>query len=204
MLDLVVVDGKARGIVVRDLISGAISSHAADAVILATGGYANVLFLSTNARGSNATTIWRAYKRGAAFANPCYIQIHPTCILVSGSYQSKLTLMSESLRNDGLVWVPKARGGKRAANAISEVDCDYFLERKYSPHKPGADSESVLGGADAVEKTTWVVGDGTDPNARTPVARPPAVGRTGFNPLLWVIVLIAVLVALVYVLGVMR
>ncbi len=131
MLDLVVIDGKARGIVVRDLISGAVSSHAADAVILATGGYANAFFLSTNARGSNATAIWRAYKRGAAFANPCYTQIHPTCIPVSGNYQSKLTLMSESLRNDGRVWVPKARGDKRAANAIPEVERDYFLERKY-------------------------------------------------------------------------
>jgi len=131
MLDLVMIDGKARGIVVRDLITGAVSSHAADAVILATGGYANVFFLSTNARGSNATAIWRAYKRGAAFANPCYTQIHPTCIPVSGSYQSKLTLMSESLRNDGRVWVPKARDDKRPASAISESERDYFLERKY-------------------------------------------------------------------------
>ena len=131
MLDLVVVDGKARGIVVRDLISGAVSSYAADAVILATGGYANVFFLSTNARGSNATAIWRAYKRGAAFANPCYTQIHPTCIPVSGAHQSKLTLMSESLRNDGRVWVPAARGDKRTASAIPESERDYFLERKY-------------------------------------------------------------------------
>ena len=131
MLDLVVVDGQARGIVARDLISGTVSSYAADAMILATGGYANVFFLSTNARGSNATAIWRAYKRGAAFANPCYTQIHPTCIPVSGSYQSKLTLMSESLRNDGRVWVPKAGDDKRAANAIPESERDYFLERKY-------------------------------------------------------------------------
>jgi succinate dehydrogenase / fumarate reductase flavoprotein subunit len=131
MLDLVLVHGKARGIVVRDLISGAVSSHAADAVILATGGYANVFFLSTNARGSNATAIWRTYRRGAAFANPCYTQIHPTCIPVSGTYQSKLTLMSESLRNDGRVWVPQGRDDKRPANAIPESERDYFLERKY-------------------------------------------------------------------------
>jgi succinate dehydrogenase / fumarate reductase flavoprotein subunit len=131
MLDLVLMHGKARGIVVRDLISGAVSSHAADAVILATGGYANVFFLSTNARGSNATAIWRTYRRGAAFANPCYTQIHPTCIPVSGTYQSKLTLMSESLRNDGRVWVPQGRDDKRPANAIPESERDYFLERKY-------------------------------------------------------------------------
>ena len=131
MLDLVVVDGQARGIVARDLISGTVTSYAADAVILATGGYANVFFLSTNARGSNATAIWRAYRRGAAFANPCYTQIHPTCIPVSGSYQSKLTLMSESLRNDGRVWVPKSYDDKRSASAIPESERDYFLERKY-------------------------------------------------------------------------
>jgi succinate dehydrogenase / fumarate reductase flavoprotein subunit len=131
MLDLVLVDGKARGIVVRDLVTGRIESHAADAVILATGGYSNVFFLSTNARGSNATAIWRAYKRGAAFANPCYTQIHPTCIPVSGDHQSKLTLMSESLRNDGRVWVPKERGDKRPPDQIPETDRDYYLERKY-------------------------------------------------------------------------
>src|SRR6266850_725839 len=109
MLDLVLIDGHAKGIVVRDLVTGEISSHAADAVVLATGGYGNVFFLSTNAKGCNVTAIWRAYKRGALLANPCYTQIHPTCIPVSGDHQSKLTLMSESLRNDGRVWVPKKK-----------------------------------------------------------------------------------------------
>jgi len=131
MLDLVIIDGRARGIVVRNLITGKIESHVADAVVLATGGYSNVFYLSTNARGSNATAIWRAYKRGAAFANPCYTQIHPTCIPVSGDYQSKLTLMSESLRNDGRVWVPKAKGDKRPPNEIPAAERDYYLERKY-------------------------------------------------------------------------
>ena len=131
MLDLVVVDGKARGIVVRDLVTGEVRSHVADAVVLGTGGYGNVFYLSTNAKGSNATAIWRAHKRGAAFANPCFTQIHPTCIPVSGEYQSKLTLMSESLRNDGRVWVPVAAGDKRAAGDIPENERDYFLERKY-------------------------------------------------------------------------
>ena len=131
MLDLVVIDGKARGIVVRDLVTGAIDSHAADAVVLATGGYSNVFYLSTNAQGCNATAIWRAYKRGAAFANPCFTQIHPTCIPVSGEYQSKLTLMSESLRNDGRVWVSKKPGDKRDPRQIPENERDYFLERKY-------------------------------------------------------------------------
>ncbi len=131
MLDLVVVDGKARGIVTRDLVSGEIESHVADAVVLGTGGYGNVFYLSTNAKGSNATAIWRAYKRGAAFANPCFTQIHPTCIPVSGEYQSKLTLMSESLRNDGRVWVPVAVGDKRAPGDIPEAERDYYLERKY-------------------------------------------------------------------------
>ncbi len=113
MLDVVLIDGHAKGIVARDLVSGAISSHAADAVVLATGGYGNVFFLSTNAKGCNVTATFRAYKKGALFANPCFTQIHPTCIPVSGDYQSKLTLMSESLRNDGRVWVPKTRGDKR-------------------------------------------------------------------------------------------
>jgi succinate dehydrogenase / fumarate reductase, flavoprotein subunit len=131
MLDLVVIDGKARGIVTRDLVTGTVESHAADAVVLATGGYGNVFYLSTNAQGSNATAIWRAYKRGAAFANPCFTQIHPTCIPVSGEYQSKLTLMSESLRNDGRVWVPKKAGDKRDPRQIPEAERDYFLERKY-------------------------------------------------------------------------
>ncbi|HEU5303940.1 MAG TPA: fumarate reductase/succinate dehydrogenase flavoprotein subunit, partial [Gemmatimonadales bacterium] len=131
MLDLVVVDGAAKGIVVRNLVDGEIRSHAADAVVLATGGYGNVFFLSTNARGCNVTATFRAYKRGAAFANPCYTQIHPTCIPVSGEYQSKLTLMSESLRNDGRVWVPKQKDNTRPPNQIPESERDYFLERKY-------------------------------------------------------------------------
>ena len=131
MLDLIVIDGKARGIVTRNLITGKVESHIADAVVLATGGYGNVYYLSTNAKGSNATAIWRAHKRGALFANPCYTQIHPTCIPVSGDYQSKLTLMSESLRNDGRVWVPKKGGDNRPPNQISKDDRDYFLERKY-------------------------------------------------------------------------
>ena len=115
MLDLVVIDGRARGIVTRDLVTGEIESHVGDAVVLGTGGYGNVFYLSTNAKGSNVTAIWRAHKRGAAFANPCFTQIHPTCIPVSGDYQSKLTLMSESLRNDGRVWVPQAQGRHPAA-----------------------------------------------------------------------------------------
>ena len=131
MLDLVVIDGRARGIVVRDLVSGEIRSHVADAVVLGTGGYGNLFYLSTNAKGSNATAIWRAYKRGAAFANPCFTQIHPTCIPVSGEYQSKLTLMSESLRNDGRVWVPLKPGDKRPPSEIPEAERDYYLERKY-------------------------------------------------------------------------
>jgi succinate dehydrogenase / fumarate reductase flavoprotein subunit len=131
MLDLVLVDGRARGIVTRDLVTGAIEAHAADAVVLGTGGYGNVFYLSTNAKGSNATAIWRAHRRGAAFANPCYTQIHPTCIPVSGEHQSKLTLMSESLRNDGRVWVPKQPGDRRAPDQIPESERDYYLERKY-------------------------------------------------------------------------
>ena len=131
MLDLVLVDGHAKGIVVRDLITGEITTHAADTVLLCTGGYSNIYYLSTNARGSNVTATWRAYKRGAAFANPCYTQIHPTCIPVAGDYQSKLTLMSESLRNDGRVWVPKKKGETRAPQDIPEDERDYFLERKY-------------------------------------------------------------------------
>jgi len=132
MLDVVVVNGRARGIVTRDMVSGAIETHLADAVILGTGGYGNVFYLSTNAKGSNVTAIWRAYKRGAAFANPCFTQIHPTCIPVSGEHQSKLTLMSESLRNDGRVWVPKRKEdcAKRPRD-IPEQDRDYYLERKY-------------------------------------------------------------------------
>ena len=131
MLDLIVVDGQARGIVTRNLYDGKIEVHMADAVILATGGYGNVFYLSTNAKGCNATAIWRAYKRGALFANPCFTQIHPTCIPVAGEYQSKLTLMSESLRNDGRIWVPKQAGDKRAPGQIPEAERDYYLERRY-------------------------------------------------------------------------
>jgi succinate dehydrogenase / fumarate reductase flavoprotein subunit len=131
MLDLVVIDGRARGIVVRDLVSGAVSAHAADAVVLATGGYANVYYLSTNAKGCNVTAIWRAHRRGAALANPCFTQIHPTCIPVTGHHQAKLTLMSESLRNDGRIWVPKQKGDTRVPNEIPESERDYYLERLY-------------------------------------------------------------------------
>jgi succinate dehydrogenase / fumarate reductase flavoprotein subunit len=131
MLDLVIVDGQARGIVTRDLVTGKVESHTADAVVLATGGYANAYYLSTNAKGCNVTAVWRAHKRGAALANPCFTQIHPTCIPVSGEYQSKLTLMSESLRNDGRIWVPKQKGDKRPPDEIPEADRDYYLERIY-------------------------------------------------------------------------
>ena len=131
MLELVVVEGRARGIIVRDMVTGEISAHAADAVVLATGGYGNVFYLSTNAKGCNTTAIWRAYKKGAAFANPCYTQIHPTCIPVTGEYQSKLTLMSESLRNDGRIWVPKKKGDTRLPSQIPEDERDYYLERIY-------------------------------------------------------------------------
>ncbi|MET9875583.1 fumarate reductase/succinate dehydrogenase flavoprotein subunit [Actinacidiphila glaucinigra] len=131
MLDLIVVDGKARGIVARDLVTGEVSVHMGDAVVLASGGYGNVFYLSTNAKGSNATAIWRAHRRGAYFANPCFTQIHPTCIPRSGDHQSKLTLMSESLRNDGRIWVPKAKGDTRPPNEIPEDERDYYLERIY-------------------------------------------------------------------------
>jgi len=131
MLDLIVIDDKARGIVVRNLVTGKVESHVADAVVLGTGGYGNVFYLSTNAKGSNCTAIWRAYKRGAAMANPCFTQIHPTCIPVSGDYQSKLTLMSESLRNDGRIWVPIKKGDKRPPSQIPESERDYYLERRY-------------------------------------------------------------------------
>jgi succinate dehydrogenase / fumarate reductase flavoprotein subunit len=131
MLELVVVDGRARGIVVRDMVTGKLETHLADAVVLATGGYGNVFYLSTNAKGCNTTAIWRAYKKGAAFANPCFTQIHPTCIPVHGEYQSKLTLMSESLRNDGRIWVPKNQGDTRRPGQIPEDERDYYLERIY-------------------------------------------------------------------------
>jgi len=131
MLDVVLVDGVAKGIVVRDMLTGKIERHAADAVVLATGGYSNVFFLSTNAKACNVTATWRAYRRGAGFANPCFTQIHPTCIPPSGDYQSKLTLMSESLRNDGRIWVPEKAGDDRHANQIPESERDYYLERLY-------------------------------------------------------------------------
>jgi len=131
MLDLVVVDGQARGIVVRNLVTGALERYAGDAVLLCTGGYGNVYYLSTNAKNSNVTAAWRCHKRGAFFANPCFTQIHPTCIPVSGDYQSKLTLMSEGLRNDGRVWVPKQPGDRRPPNDIPEAERDYYLETRY-------------------------------------------------------------------------
>ena len=131
MIELIVIDGRARGIVTRDQLTGEIRTWLADAVVLATGGYGNVFYLSTNAKGSNTTAIWRAYKKGAAFGNPCFTQIHPTCIPVAGEYQSKLTLMSESLRNDGRVWVPKKQGDHRPPSQIPEEERDYYLERKY-------------------------------------------------------------------------
>ena len=131
MLDLVIIDGKARGIIVRNLVTGKMERYAGDAVLLCTGGYSNVYYLSTNAKNSNVTAAWRCYKRGALFANPCFAQIHPTCIPVSGDYQSKLTLMSEGLRNDGRVWVPKKAGDKRHPNEIPEAERDYYLETRY-------------------------------------------------------------------------
>ena len=131
MLDLVLVEGEAKGILIRNLLTGKLESHAADAVVLATGGYSTVFYLSTNAKACNVTAIWRAYKKGAYFANPCFTQIHPTCIPLHGDYQSKLTLMSESLRNDARVWVPQKAGDKRPPSQISENERDYFLERKY-------------------------------------------------------------------------
>jgi succinate dehydrogenase / fumarate reductase flavoprotein subunit len=131
MLDLIMVDGRARGVITRNLVTGEVERHVGDAVLLCTGGYSNAYYLSTSARMSNATAAWRSYKRGAAYANPCYVQIHPTCIPVAGDYQSKLTLMSESLRNDGRVWVPKAQGDKRPADQIPDSERDYYLERIY-------------------------------------------------------------------------
>ncbi len=131
MLDVILIDGRARGIVVRDMVTGEIRSHLADAVVLATGGYGNVFYLATYAKGCNVTAIWRAHRKGAAFANPCFTQIHPTCIPVTGEHQSKLTLMSESLRNDGRIWVPKKKGDGRAPGEIPEAERDYYLERMY-------------------------------------------------------------------------
>jgi succinate dehydrogenase / fumarate reductase flavoprotein subunit len=131
MLEVVVIEGRARGVVVRDLVTGEVESHVADAVIIASGGYGNVFYLATYAKGANATAIWRAYKKGAYFANPCFTQIHPTCIPVSGDHQSKLTLMSESLRNDGRIWVPRKKGDPRRTDQIPEDERDYYLERRY-------------------------------------------------------------------------
>src|SRR6267378_1565935 len=131
LLDVVIVDGKARGLVTRHLPTGALECHVADVVVLATGGYSNVFYLSTNAKASNCTAIWRAHRRGAFFGNPCFTQIHPTCIPQAGEYQSKLTLMSESLRNDGRIWVPKRKGETRRPNDIPESERDYYLERRY-------------------------------------------------------------------------
>src|ERR1039457_4827133 len=131
MLDIVIIDGKARGIIARDLVSGKLERHFGHSVLICSGGYGNVFYLSTNAMGCNATAIWKAHKKGAFFGNPCYTQIHPTCIPVSGDHQSKLTLMSESLRNDGRIWVPKAKGDTRKPNEIPEEERDYYLERRY-------------------------------------------------------------------------
>jgi succinate dehydrogenase / fumarate reductase flavoprotein subunit len=162
MLDLVVVEGRARGIVVRDLVSGQLQSYSGDAVILATGGYSTVFYLSTNAKGCNVTAAYRAYKRGAAFANPCFTQIHPTCIPVSGEHQSKLTLMSESLRNDGRIWVPKEPGDRRPPNEIPEEDRDYFLERKYPSYGNLAPRDI----ASRAAKEVCDEGRGVGPNGR--------------------------------------
>ncbi len=131
MLDLVMINGRARGIVTRDMVSGKVESHVADAVVLATGGYGNVFYWSTNAKGCNTSAIWRAYKHGAYFANPCYTQIHPTCIPLSSEHQSKLTLMSESLRNDGRIWVPRKADDKRNPRDIPDSERYYFLEERY-------------------------------------------------------------------------
>src|SRR5438045_916849 len=131
MLEVVLIDGKARGIIARDLISGKLERHFGHSVLLCTGGYGNVFFLSTNAMGSNVTAAWKAHKKGAFFGNPCFTQIHPTCIPVSGDHQSKLTLMSESLRNDGRIWIPKKQNDTRKATDISEDERDYYLERRY-------------------------------------------------------------------------
>ncbi|MCG8919487.1 fumarate reductase/succinate dehydrogenase flavoprotein subunit [Actinokineospora sp. PR83] len=159
MLDLVVDDGRARGVVVRDLVSGEVTTHLADAVVLATGGYGNVFHLSTNAKGCNTTAIWRAHKKGALFANPCYTQIHPTCIPVSGDHQSKLTLMSESLRNDGRVWVPVRAGDPRAPRDIPEGERDYYLERLY----PGFGNLVPRDIASRAAKTVCDAGRGVGP-----------------------------------------
>ena len=162
MLELVLVGGRARGIVVRNMTTGDIESHVGDAVVLATGGYGNVFYLSTNAKGSNTTAIWRAYKKGAAFANPCFTQIHPTCIPMSGDYQSKLTLMSESLRNDGRVWVPKTAGETRPPDRIPDEERDYYLERLY----PSFGNLSPRDIASRAAKRVCDEGRGVGPNGR--------------------------------------
>ncbi|HEX5010016.1 MAG TPA: fumarate reductase/succinate dehydrogenase flavoprotein subunit [Planctomycetota bacterium] len=162
LLDIVVIGGRARGLVTRDLVSGKIQSWAGDAVVLATGGYSNVFFLSTNAKGCNVTATWRAHKRGAGFANPCFTQIHPTCIPQAGEHQSKLTLMSESLRNDGRVWVPKTPGDKRPPAQIPDAERDYYLERKY----PSFGNLSPRDIASRAAKEACDVGRGVGPGAR--------------------------------------
>src|SRR5471032_3226285 len=163
MLDLVVVDGKARGIITRDLVTGAVEAHVADAVVLGTGGYGNVFYLSTNAKGCNVTATYRAYKKGAAFGNPCFTQIHPTCIPVAGEHQSKLTLMSESLRNDGRVWVPlKTADRGRPPAEIAEEDRDYYLERKY----PGFGNLSPRDISSRAAKEVCDEGRGVGPGGR--------------------------------------
>ena len=162
MLDLIVIDGRARGIVTRDLISGRIETQLAHAVVLATGGYANAFFLSTNAKGSNATAIWRAYKRGAAMANPCFVQFHPTCVPPGGEHQAKLTLMSESLRNDGRVWVPLRAGDQRPPLEIPEAERDYFLEREF----PGYGNLSPRDIASRAAKRVCDRGHGVGPGGR--------------------------------------
>jgi succinate dehydrogenase / fumarate reductase flavoprotein subunit len=162
LLDIVVIGGRARGLVTRDLVSGRIQSWAGDAVVLATGGYSNVFFLSTNAKGCNVTATWRAHKRGAGFANPCFTQIHPTCIPQAGEHQSKLTLMSESLRNDGRVWVPKTPGDKRPPSQIPDAERDYYLERKY----PSFGNLSPRDIASRAAKEACDAGRGVGPGAR--------------------------------------
>ena len=162
MLDVVVVDGQAKGIITRNLVTGEVEAHSGDAVVLGTGGYANVFYLSTNAKASNCTAIWRAYRRGAYFANPCYTQIHPTCIPQTGDFQSKLTLMSESLRNDGRIWVPKQKGDKRPPQEIPEADRDYYLERKY----PSFGNLAPRDIASRAAKEVCDEGRGVGPNGR--------------------------------------
>jgi succinate dehydrogenase / fumarate reductase flavoprotein subunit len=162
MLDLVVVDGRACGIVTRDLVTGEIASHAGDAVVLATGGYSNVYYLTTNAKGCNVTAIWRAHRRGAFFANPCFTQIHPTCIPVTGEHQAKLTLMSESLRNDGRIWVPRRRGDTRVPREIPEAERDYYLERMY----PSFGNLVPRDVASRAAKTVCDEGQGVGPGGR--------------------------------------